>query len=339
MMTDRVTSSVTNDQVPTIPMASRVPVMRPVLGETVPPTALRRLGLIGAGRLGRTLLLACAKAGVPFTRVHSRQAGPLRDWLLESLPNAPSPTGLDLQAPSAQSVVDGSDTVFITVRDDAIAPVCAGLRWRAGQTVVHCSGATDIHALSAAAAQGAAVAGFHPLHTFGDVQAALASLPGSAVAVEASNPNVLAGLKALARALQTRPFELPRGSRALYHASSHFAGSLVVTLMDEAVRHWARFGVSEKEALAALVPLLRSTVSAIEARGLGPGMAGVVARGDLGVLQQHLQALAEVGPQEQQLYAEISLRSVRLALEADRITDAQAGEMAAALGTVRDRRG
>lgn len=279
---------------------------------------LGRLGLIGAGRLGQTLVRACAAAGLPFDAVYSRRADPLQA-LQQDLGIAPSH--------GAQAVVDGCDTVFITVADDAIEPVCASLKWRAGQVVVHCSGATELAALRSAARQGAVVAGFHPLHTFGDVQTALSGLPGCAVAVEASEPVALQALTALAQALGTRPFELPPGCRALYHASAHYAGSLVVTLMDEAVRHWDRMGVGQEQALAALLPLLRSTVRAMEARGLGAGMAGVVARGDAGVLQQHLQALDAVGPDERQLYAEISRRSVRLALEAGRISAEQAQAM------------
>jgi predicted short-subunit dehydrogenase-like oxidoreductase (DUF2520 family) len=279
---------------------------------------LGRLGLIGAGRLGQTLVRACAAAGLPFCAVHSRRADPLQA-LQQDLGVKP--------ALSAQAVVDGCDTVFITVADDAIQSVCDSLEWRAGQAVVHCSGATELAALRAAAQQGAVIAGFHPLHTFGDVHTALSGLPGCAVAVEASDPHTLQALTALAQALGTRPFELPAGSRALYHASAHYAGSLVVTLMDEAVRHWARMGVGQEQALVALLPLLRSTVRAMEARGLGPGMAGVVARGDAGVLQQHLQALDAVGPDERQLYAEISRRSVRLALEAGRISAEQAQAM------------
>lgn len=287
-----------------------------------------RLGLIGAGRLGKTLLLACAQSGLPFEKAYSRRPANLQS-LSETLQ---IPLRSDhLEAVSAQEVVDACDTVFITVNDDAIESVCSGLRWRAGQTAVHCSGATELTALAGASRQGAAVAGFHPLHTFGDVQTAIAGLPGCAVAVEASNTEVLQGLIGLALRLGTRPFELPPGARALYHASAHFAGSLVVTMMDEAVRHWGRWGVGQEAALAALLPLLKSTVRAIEARGLGPGMAGVVARGDAGVLQQHLQALGTVGPDEQRLYAEISLRSVRLAQEAGRISDDQAAAMVTAL--------
>jgi predicted short-subunit dehydrogenase-like oxidoreductase (DUF2520 family) len=279
---------------------------------------LGRLGLIGAGRLGQTLVRACAAAGLPFEGVFSRRADPLQA-LHQDLGVNP--------APSAQAVVDGCDTVFITVADDAIQSVCASLKWRAGQVAVHCSGATELAALRSAAQQGAVAAGFHPLHTFGDVQTALSGLPGCAVAVEASDPHTLQALIALAQTLGTRPFELPAGSRALYHASAHYAGSLVVTLMDEAVRHWTRMGVGQEQALAALLPLLRSTVRAMESRGLGPGMAGVVARGDAGVLQKHLQALGAVGSYERQLYEAISRRSVRLALESGRISAEQAQAM------------
>lgn len=289
-----------------------------------PPTfELGRLGFIGAGRLGQTLGAALAQAGQAVAAVHSRREASAQALAHRVSLVAPKPAVM----PDPQAVIDACDTVFITVSDDQIAAVARSGAWRAGQVAVHCSGATELHALDAAAQAGAWVAGFHPLHTFGDVEAALAGLPGCAVAVETAHAGARAALVKLAERLQTRPFELPPGSRALYHASAHYAGSMVVTLMDEAVRHWARFGVDETQALAALLPLLRSTVRAIEARGLGPGMAGVAARGDAGSLASHLSALSKLGVQERQLYADLTRRSIRLALAAGRITERQAQEM------------
>ena len=281
-------------------------------------SALGRLGLIGAGRLGQTWACACAAAGHRFEAVHSRR--------IESAQGLEKTIGARVKD-TAQEVVDACDTVFLTVSDDAIERVCASLNWRAGQVAVHCSGATELGALAHAVQQGAVAAGLHPLHTFGDVETALAGLPGSAAAVEATQPSVQEALTALARDVGLRPFVLPSGTRSLYHASSHYAGSLVVTLLDEALRHWSHLGVTPEQALAALLPLLRSTVRAIEAKGTGPGMAGVVARGDEGVLDLHLRALEVVGRDEERLYAELSLRSVRLALEAGRIDEAKAQAM------------
>jgi len=288
---------------------------------------LDRIGFIGAGRLGQVMACALAAAGFHVGGVFSRRIDSAQA-LADRLGAAGHPVAV---LPDADALVQACDTVFITVPDDHIRAVAERLPWRTGQVALHCSGATELAALAAAAKAGAHTAGFHPLHTFGDPDAALAGLAGCSVAVEAADAGLREALADLAGRLGMRPFELPSGARTLYHASAHFAGSLVVTLMDEAVRHWARFGVAHEVALAALLPLLSSTVRAMQARGLGPGMAGVVARGDVGVLQQHLGALGTVGPDECELYAQISRRSVRLALEAGRIDVQQAAAMIRAL--------
>lgn len=279
-----------------------------------------RLGFIGAGRLGQTLARAFAQAGLQVAEVSSRSIGSARA-LAQGVAAVAAPPHVQAHP---QAVADACDTVFITVNDDQIQAVAQALSWRVGQRVVHCSGATELHALAPAASAGSVVAGFHPLHTFADVESALAGLPGCAVAVECADPEGVALLSDLARRIGARPFTLPQGGRALYHASAHYAGSLVVTLMDEALRHWAHLGVPPEQALDALLPLLRSTVRAMESQSLGAGMAGVVARGDAGTLAQHLHALGAVGSQEQRLYADISLRSVRLALASGRISADQA---------------
>lgn len=290
--------------------------------------ALGSIGFIGAGRLGQTLAVALAKAGLDVVAVHSRSMGSA-----QALAHRVSQVGtqVPMVGAEAQAVVDACDAVFITVNDDQIEAVARSVTWRAGQAVIHCSGATELNALAHAQAAGALTGGLHPLHTFGDVDTALAGLPGCSAAVEAADEGLRAALMGLARSLAMQPFELPSGARALYHASAHYAGSLVVTLMDEAVRHWARLGVAPQQALDALLPLLRSTVRAIESRGLGPGMAGVVARGDVGTLARHLEALEAVGLPERGLYAQLSERSVRLALESGRITGEQARALRALL--------
>lgn len=298
--------------------------------------ALGRLGFIGAGRLGQTLAVAFAQAGMPIAAVASRRAASSTALAQRvSLCHVASGGGASIPpvrvCSSPSEVLAQCDTVFITVNDDQIRPVSDALPWSSRHAAIHASGATELAALSAAQAAGARTAGFHPLHTFGDVDTALAGLPGCSVAVEAAHPGLNSGLQGLARSIGTHPFDLPPNCRALYHASAHFAGSLVVTLMDEALRHWGRFGVSDDAALRALLPLLRSTVRAIESRGLGPGMAGVAARGDVGTLQAHLQALEAVGTDERELYADLTRRSVRLALESGRITPQQAQAMDEAL--------
>ena len=59
------------------------------------------------------------------------------------------------------------------------------LRWRPGVSVVHCSGVTEVDALSAARDQGANIGGFHPMQTFGLARSIAVRAVAEAGAVEA----------------------------------------------------------------------------------------------------------------------------------------------------------
>ena len=292
--------------------------------EHLPPLSpLGRIGFIGCGRLAQTVIRAMALHGLPVHAVHSRRVEALQALQAQ----VPAVQAL----PTAQAVVHACDTVFLSVSDDAIEPVCASLRWRSGQSVVHTSGATELSALDAAATAGAHTGGWHPLHTFGTPDAALAGLPGCAVAVEAADDALRTGLQALARALGCRPFELPPGCRALYHGSAHFAGAFVVALMAEATQIWARLGIDAETTRAALLPLLRSTVASIEQSGLSQGLAGCIARGDEGTLRRHLHALAAQAPESLGLYRELSRRNIPLAVARGTVSEAVAQRLGRAL--------
>ena len=135
---------------------------------------LNRIGFIGAGRLAQVMALALARAVNKVVAVCSRRTTSAR-----ALADRLGSEGHTVTVmPDSASLVHACDTVFITVSDDQIHPVADGLPWRADQVALHCSGATDLAALAAAAQAGAHPAGFHPLHTFGDLETALAGLAG-----------------------------------------------------------------------------------------------------------------------------------------------------------------
>jgi predicted short-subunit dehydrogenase-like oxidoreductase (DUF2520 family) len=273
------------------------------------------VGFIGAGRVGAALAQALAAQGVAVRAVFSRNATAAQR-AVSQLPRARA-------APTAQEVADHCDLVFLTVSDGAIEPVCSSLTWRAGQSAVHCSGATEVSALNHAKAQGAQTGGFHPLMAFADVATALQSLPGCTVAIEAQEP-LAATLHDFAQRLHCTPLTLPAGSRALYHASAHYAGAFFNALLAEAALMWRQFGATEAQALAALAPLARSTLNNALANGLTPSLPGVVSRGDVGTLQKHLQALEALPAEVQKLYRTLALRNVPAAQARGSITAQQA---------------
>ena len=267
---------------------------------------LTRIGFIGAGRVAKGLAWGMARSGQRVVSTASRSAASAAE-LAAGIAGCRA-------CKQAQEVVDTSDLVFITVPDDAIAAVSDALAWRAGMAAVHCSGATEISALSRAARAGAQIGGFHPLQLFGDPEVALAGLPGCSIAIEAQAP-LLARLEQLAEALLCRSMHLPAGCRARYHAAAHYAAGFVITLLSQAADIWRSFGIEREDAVRALLPLLRGTAASVERSGLAGGLAGTYSRGDLGTLQKHLNDLAFLGPDVLELYVELGLRSIPLGAE------------------------
>ena len=271
---------------------------------TAPDLSRLRIGFIGAGRLGTALAWSFAERGLGVVAVASlmpQDAARLA---------APIP-GCAIVA--AQHVIDGCDLVLVTTPDEAIESTASALRWRAGVCAVHCSGATEVSALAAAAQAGAATGGFHPMQTFGDPAAAVRSLPGCTITIEAQEP-LDAILVALAALLECRVNRLPPGMRARYHAAAGYTSQFVNALFGEAAELWQTWGATEEDAVRALLPLAKGTLASIESAGVAGGMPGPVSRGDVGTIAKHVDALAPLGPEVMEFYRVVCERTIRLGL-------------------------
>lgn len=247
-----------------------------------------RIGFIGCGRVAHVLAPALAESGRSVVALASRHIEGAAA-LAREIPGA--------QAMSAQELVNTCDQVWLTVYDDAIAQACRSLSWRPGQWVLHCSGATDLHALACAQEAGAAVGGFHPLQIFSDRQAARSSLPGSVAALETagdSDGRLLQTLEEQALALKMSPMRLPPGVRSLYHLAAGYAASCLLGPLHEAVGLWTKAGLPPELALQALLPLSHGTLEAARRAGITHAISGPLARADLGTVGRHLQALAQL---------------------------------------------
>jgi predicted short-subunit dehydrogenase-like oxidoreductase (DUF2520 family) len=263
-------------------------------------TSKPKVGFVGNGRVGKGLSLALSRAGYEIAGVAGRG--------------------------QAQHVVDASEVVFLTVPDDALQAVCSTLFFSEQHSLVHCSGAAELSVLAHAAEQGAQVGGFHPLLMFADPEVAARGIKGCAIAVEAQEP--LAGiLLHMVADLDARALRVPQGARAAYHAGAHYAAAFVAALLDEGIAIWGRLGISEDDALAALIPLLRGATEAIAHSGPARAMAGSVARGDFETVKRHLEALDVLDPKMRELYRILALRTLPLAVTAGKIDAARAARV------------
>lgn len=270
------------------------------------------IAFIGAGRLGAALATALSRCGLNVAAVASRN------------PASAARVATGLAGCTAVELAQAAqaDLVFLTVPDDAIGALAAQLEWRAGQRVVHCSGATEVSVLDPACRRGALTGGFHPLQIFSDPKRAIDLLPGSTVAIEGP-PALEAELTELAGLLQMRALVLPAGARALYHGGASYAASFLLSMLQEAAAIWSGFGIGEEEALQALLPLARGTLEAAAAKGLAGALAGPISRGDVGVVERHLRALEALGPPHAAFYRELTRRQLQLARASGRLQEQQ----------------
>ena len=281
-----------------------------------------RIGFIGAGRVGMGLAWGLARKGWRVEGIASRSETPARK-LAAAIPDC-------RVHGDAQALADAADLVMLAVPDDAIATVCARIRWRRGQSAVHCAGAAGLEALSDAVAQGAQAGGFHPLQMFTDPETALRGLPGCTVAIEAEPP-LFDTLAAMADTLDCHTLRVPPGARVLYHAGAGYVAAFVNALAREAYRMWGPLGLTEAEAMRALLPLLRGTADSIERLGPARGMAGPVSRGDVGTVRRHIEAIGTLDSDALELYRAIALRTVALGIERGSLSAEKAEELRALL--------
>jgi predicted short-subunit dehydrogenase-like oxidoreductase (DUF2520 family) len=189
---------------------------------------------------------------------------------------------------------DGADLVLLCVPDRAISDVARELA--PGPWVAHTSGAVSLSALEPHRRRFS----LHPLQTF-QVGLGEQQLDGAYAALTAETEESRAAGLELAGLLGLEPFLLADDDRATYHAAATMAASFLVTLHDAAADLMESAGAPAE----ALEPLMRRTIE----NGFEP--TGPLARGDLGTVELHLDAIRERRPQLEPLYRALAQATER----------------------------
>jgi predicted short-subunit dehydrogenase-like oxidoreductase (DUF2520 family) len=280
----------------------------------VPPSAAPEdrparlsVGVVGAGRVGTTLGSALALAGHRVTAA-TAVSDASRRRAAERLPDA------ELTTP--QEVVASTDLVLLTVPDDALPELVAGLVATGvpveGKLVVHTSGRYGTRVLDPATGVGALPLALHPVMTFTGRPDDLNRLAGISFGVTSPEP-----LRPVAEALVVEmggePVWIPEERRTLYHAALAGGANHLVTLVAEAMDLLRVAGVDDPAAM--LGPLLGAALDNGLRLGMN-GLTGPVARGDAGTVADHIEELAKVSPEGTRAYVAMARLTADRALAA-----------------------
>ena len=283
------------------------------------------VGIVSAGRVGAVVGAAWAAAGhhVVAAAGVSRASVKRAEALLPDVP---------LLAPD--DVVRGSDLALLAVPDDVLPGLARGLAaagcFRAGQIVVHTSGARGVSVLDPATELGVLPLALHPVMTFTGRVEDVARLAGCSVGVTATAGDEAAWSvgEALVVEMGAEPVRIDEAVRPLYHAALAHGANHLITLVRDCIDTLERAGVHPADRLVA--PLLSAALDNALRHG-DRALTGPVARGDIETVRTHLRVLAADDPDLVATYRVLAGRTARRAAAAGLLADGIAEEIRALL--------
>ena len=292
-----------------------------------PRPARLRVGVVGAGRVGAVLGAALLRAGHEVVAVSAVSAASLgRAGAL--LPGVPVRT--------VDEVVAQADLLLLTVPDDALADLVAGLAatgaLRRGVLVAHTSGRHGLAVLQPAADAGALPLALHPVLPFAGTRVDLERLSGTSFGVTAPEP-LLPIAQALVVEMGGEPVVLTEQQRPLWHAALAHGANHLTTLVSSAADLLRAAGVEDPAQV--LGPLLGAALDGSLRRG-DAALTGPVARGDAGTVEAHLSVLGERAPEVLPSYVALARLTADRALASGRLDPDRAWALLEVLATDRD---
>ena len=210
-------------------------------------------------------------------------------------------------------VPSGTTVLILAVPDRALAEVAYDLSLTGpappGCAAFHLSGALSTEVLAPLHGVGYTVGSIHPLQSVADPWLSGDRLMGSAFAI-AGEPAAISAARRVVDELGGKAIVIAPKRRPVYHAAASVASNFQVALLAFAVRLMGEAGVSEEEALPALIPLVRGTLDNLEHLGVPAALTGPIPRGDVDTVRLHL---AQLSPEDRVLYCALGRELLRIA--------------------------
>jgi predicted short-subunit dehydrogenase-like oxidoreductase (DUF2520 family) len=246
-----------------------------------------KIGFIGAGKVGIAFGLYLKNQGFEIYGYFSRT--------FVSAKKAAKITGSKAIL-NVKELPENIDLLFITTSDDAINKVCNDLveenLLSEGKILIHMSGASSSKLLKKAKEVGCFIYSMHPLQAFADIEKAVSDLKDTYFSIEGDEEK-LHVLEDILKTLGNPYFKLTDDQKSMYHLTACVVSNYLVTLMDYGGSLLSTIGINEKEGYKALLPLIEGTIHNIHHLGTKNALTGPIARGDVGTIKKHIEALKE----------------------------------------------
>ena len=206
--------------------------------------------------------------------------------------------------------------LILGLPDDALSEGLAGLmraRPPDGSLVIHLSGLHGLEIYPDSWPEAIGAGAFHPLRSFPSHDPGARDLEGCLVAIEARAESDRSFLEGLGQRAGGQPVYLEPGRRPAWHLGAALMGNAVPALFDVALEAFRSAGVPEDLAKKGLANLSAKALENARKLGVAEALTGPVVRGDVHVLQQHLEVVSDLMPEKGPLYLELVRAQVQAA--------------------------
>ena len=269
------------------------------------------IGFIGAGNVGTSLAVALHNKGYNVASVASRTFESALNFSCEIQDCNPER--------NIQKTVNVSEVVFVTTPDDAIVPTLKDLQFEKGQLVIHCSGVSSLDIFDRVNLPKEVYrACFHPIQAFSSIERDVGYFQDITFGIE-GNMVTRDFLVEICKNLNANFVKLRPGDKPLYHLSGVLMGGLLSEYVALCAQLWVSFGLSREEGIKALLPMMKQVSLNVEKHGIPGAVAGPFARGDVGTVTKHIDAILEYRPDLLPFYCHLSLQGLGFVQEKNQL--------------------
>ena len=252
---------------------------------------IRKIVILGAGRLATNFSMAIRKKGCEIVEVYNRTESRGKELARRlSAKYIPEPELLTKDA----------DLYILMVSDDAIAEVLTHLRL-GDRLVVHTSGSVEMNILAQVSTRFGVI---YPPQTF--TKLPLVNFRSVPLCIEASSVKTGELLSAFAASLSDRIYRIDSDQRKILHLSAVFANNftnfMYVISQDLLRENGMDFGMLE--------PIIRLTAARASSGNAAEMQTGPAVRGDRDTIREHL-ALLSGHPEYKEIYELITKRIIQ----------------------------
>lgn len=210
-----------------------------------------------------------------------------------------------------ETLIKDSDTVFITVPDDAIGAVWEQIKHIsiAGKMICHCSGSLSSEIFKDIEETGAFGFSVHPLLAVSDRYTSYQELPKALFTIE-GNENHLDEIQDLLESCDLKVTRISADVKTRYHGAAVLCSNLVVALVQAAQDELRKCGFSDSDLSDAIAPLLLGNVNKVLSVGTAGALTGPIERNDFGTVEKHLSTFDGI---DKDVYKVLSRKTLEVA--------------------------